>query len=205
MAIGASTSPPLSGSSMNRIYYFHGFASTAKSWKVQLLKKHVEKEPKISLTVPTLPVNPMEVKEVFGKFVSDYGKPALVIGSSLGGFYARYVSALYDMPAVLINPSIFPWRTLSVCIGLNTRYYTGETFEWKREYLDSLKEMNDEIEGVDPKHHHLHFFLATDDEVLDHAKIPELFPGAAAIRFFDNCKHSFERFPEIIPEIEKLL
>ncbi|MCK5055941.1 MAG: hypothetical protein KAT34_04755 [Candidatus Aminicenantes bacterium] len=190
---------------MNSIFYFHGFASTEKSWKVQLLKKHVEKKIKIDLVAPTLPVNPSEVVKLFEQFVFDHGKPGLVIGSSLGGFYARYVSASYDIPAVLINPSIFPWRTLTACVGLNKRYYTGETFEWKSGYLDSLKAMNRKMKEIGPKHHNLHFFLASDDGILDHKKIPELFPGAASIRFYDNCKHSFERFPEIIPEIEKLL
>lgn len=190
-------------SSMNNIFYFHGFASSANSWKVQLLKKHLEKT-KIKLTAPTLPVDPAEVVKLFEKYVTESGKPGLVIGSSLGGFYARYVSARFDVPAVLINPSITPWFTLAGCIGANKRYYSGETFEWKKEYLDSLKKMNDEMVERGPGHHNLHFFLASDDEVLDHKKIPELYPGAGSIRFYNNCKHAFTRFPEIIPEIEKL-
>lgn len=190
---------------MNSIFYFHGFASTANSWKVQLLKEHLTKKGKIDLTVPTLPVDPAQVVGLFEQYEAEKGKPGLVIGSSLGGFYARYISARYDIPAVLINPSITPWFTLAGCIGINKRYYTGETFEWKKEYLDTLKRMNEEMKEIGPKNHLLHFFLATDDEVLNHKRIPELFAGAAEICFFDNCKHSFERFPEVIPEIERLL
>jgi predicted esterase YcpF (UPF0227 family) len=190
---------------MNSIYYFHGFASTANSWKVQLLKKHLAKEGKIKLTAPTLPVDPAEVAGLFEQYVADKGKPGLIIGSSLGGYYARCASARYDIPAILINPSITPWFTLAGCIGINKRYYTGESFEWKTEYLDTLKKMNEEMREIGPKDYNLHFFLAADDEVLNHKRIPELFPGAASIRFFDNCTHSFECFPMIFPDIMKLL
>ncbi len=193
--------------SMSDIFYFHGFASTGSSWKIRLLIDHLEKSPvtgkKISVTAPTLPSDPVEVVRVFDKFIAGNGKPGLVIGSSLGGFYARYVSARSDIPAVLINPSIFPWFTLAGSIGVHERFYSGEKFEWKKEYLDSLKKMNGDIEKYGAKHHRLHFFLAADDELLDHKKIPELFPDAGSIRFFEDCAHSFNRFPEILPEIEK--
>lgn len=192
---------------MSDIFYFHGFASTGSSWKIQLLKNHLEKSPvkgkKITVTAPTLPIDPVEVVRLFEKFIDDKGKPGLTIGSSLGGFYARYAAARFDIPAVLINPSIFPWFTLAGSIGTHQRFYSGETFEWKKEYLDSLKKMNEEIEKYGATHHNLHFFLAADDELLDHKKIPEFFSDAGSIRFFDNCAHSFNRFPEIILEIEK--
>ncbi|MCK4763130.1 MAG: hypothetical protein KAW12_13120 [Candidatus Aminicenantes bacterium] len=187
------------------IFYFHGFASSGNSWKVQYLKKHLEKNTAVTMTAPTLPVNPEEIVALFERHTAENGKPRLVIGSSLGGFYARYAAVCYDIPAVLINPSITPWFTLAACVGINNRYYSGESFEWKKEYLDTLKKMDDKTKTCGSKHHLLHFFLAEDDEILDHKKIPGLFPGAASIRFFDNCEHGFTRFPEIVPEIEKLL
>ena len=184
------------------IFYFHGFASSENSWKIGELKRHVPKE---TVTAPTLPVDPAEVVKRFEQQNTENGKPELVIGSSLGGFYAYYASARFHIPAVLINPSTTPWETLKEHTGINKRYYTGEPFEWKKQYLDTLKKMGDEIDGFEKKHRLLHFFLSKDDEVLDHSGIPGEFPNAGSIRFFDNCRHSFTRFAEIIPEIKKIL
>jgi predicted esterase YcpF (UPF0227 family) len=185
-----------------RLFYFHGFASSERSWKVDLLKKQLTTG---TIIAPTLPVDPAEVVKFFEQVVTENGKPGLVIGSSLGGFYAYYAAARFDIPAVLLNPSVTPWVTLKDHIGIHKRYYTGEPFEWKARYLDALARLNDEINNYDPKHHRLHFFLAADDDVLDLSGIPTQFPNAGAIRFYDNCGHSFSRFAEIIPEIEKLL
>ena len=184
------------------IFYFHGFASSERSWKIDLLKKRLTAE---TIIAPTLPIDPVEVVKLFEHVVVKNGKPGLVIGSSLGGFYAYYAASRFDVPAVLINPSITPWVTLKDHIGIHKRYYTGEPFEWKAQYLDALKEINDEIEKYGPKHHRLHFFLSADDDVLDLSVIPAQFIGAGSIRFYDNCGHSFNRFAEIIPGIEKLL
>jgi predicted esterase YcpF (UPF0227 family) len=184
------------------IFYFHGFASSERSWKIDLLKKRLTTE---TIIAPTLPVDPVEVVKLFEQVVVKNDKPGLVIGSSLGGFYAYYAASRFDIPAVLINPSIEPWITLKDHIGIHKRYYTGESFEWKARYLDALKKINDEIDNYDPKHHRLHFFLSADDDVLDLSVIPGQFTGAGSIRFYDNCGHSFNRFAEIIPEIEQLL
>jgi hypothetical protein len=184
------------------IFYFHGFASSEKSWKIQLLKKTLTTH---TIIAPTLPIDPTEVVQLFEQIVKEKGKPKLVIGSSLGGFYAYYAAARFDIPAALINPSITPWETLKQYTGLHKRYYTGEPFEWKAGYPDKLKKLNDEIQAYKPHHRQLHFFLAADDEVLALNEIPDQFPDAGSIRFYDNCEHSFTRFPEIIPGIERLL
>jgi predicted esterase YcpF (UPF0227 family) len=184
------------------IFYFHGFASSGNSWKIGELKKHLANE---TIIAPTLPVNPQEVVKLFEHVVTEQKKPDLLIGSSLGGFYAYYAATRFNIPAVLINPSITPWITLQGYIGINQRYYSGEPFEWKAQYLESLKKLSDEINVYGPKHHLLHFFLSTDDEVLDLKVIPDQFPNAGSIRFYDNCQHSFIRFVEIIPEIERLV
>jgi predicted esterase YcpF (UPF0227 family) len=184
------------------IFYFHGFASSERSWKIGLLKKRLTAE---TIIAPTLPVDPDGVVKLFDRVVAENGKPVLVIGSSLGGFYAYYAASRFDIPAVLINPSITPWVTLKDHIGIHKRYYTGEPFEWKSQYPDALKKINDEINNYDPKHQRLHFFLSADDDVLDLSGIPTQFTAAGSIRFYDNCGHSFNRFAEIIPEIGKLL
>jgi predicted esterase YcpF (UPF0227 family) len=185
------------------IFYFHGFASSAKSWKVGLLKSN--SFPFSTLYTPTLPVDPREVITLFKDTSAKKGKPKWVMGSSLGGFYAIYTSLLFDIPGILINPSLEPWISLKEFVGQHKRYYTNESFEWKAAYLDTLEEMGQEVAEIKSKQYLLHFFLSRDDEVLQLATIPDEFPKASFIKFYDNCQHSFVRFPEIIPEIKNLV
>jgi predicted esterase YcpF (UPF0227 family) len=161
--------------------------------------------PDTPIISPTLPVDPNEVVKSFEQTLKEKGKPDLIIGSSLGGFYAYYAATMFNIPAVLINPSITPWETLTGYVGANKRYYSGEPFQWEAHYLDTLKQLKNKIDNAESRHHLLHFFLSEDDEILDLSVIPGLFPDAGSIRFYENCGHSFSRFAEIIPEIKKLL
>jgi uncharacterized protein len=184
------------------IFYFHGFASSGKSWKAGVLKMHF---PDMPILTPTLPIDPAEVVKTFEQVVREKGKPKLIIGSSLGGFYAYYAATIFKIPAVLINPSTTPWVTLAGYVGPNKRYYSGEPFQWKETYLKTLKQLKTDIDNAPSQHHLLNFFLSNDDDILDLSVIPDLFSGAGSIRFFDNCGHSFSRFAEIIPDIKGLL
>jgi len=184
------------------IFYFHGFASSGSSWKVESLKETLSG---VKIFAPTWPVDPAGVVEFYDRESALQGKPRLLIGSSLGGFYALYLACRDHLPAVLINPSVTPWRTLAGYVGTHKRYYSGDSFEWKTDYLETLELMGEELKGFGSNEGNLHFFLAADDEVLDLQVIPGLFPGAGTIRFFDNCGHSFMRFPEIIPIIRPIL
>jgi len=165
------------------------------------LKKHFsEKE----LFCPTLPVNPIEVIDFFINFQQEQGKPDLLLGSSLGGFYAYYTALRFAIPVVLINPSLIPWKSLAGFIGTHKRFYSEEPFEWMEKYLRALKELNKELDEYLSNHKLLHFFLATDDDVLDHSFIPEQFQGSGLIRFYEKSGHGFSRFEEIIPEIKTI-
>jgi predicted esterase YcpF (UPF0227 family) len=183
------------------IFYFHGFASSSRSWKASVLKKQFPDE---ELCLPTLPVKPADVVDFFLNIQKLQGKPDLLLGSSLGGFYAYYSARRFSLPAVLINPSLVPWKSLAGLVGTHKRFYTGESFEWKEEYLTELRELSEELDLYPANQKLLHFFLSADDEVLDHSPIPTLFPEAGLIKFFQSCGHGFTRFEEIIPEIKTI-
>ena len=56
------------------------------------------------------------IDEIILSMRTNDGYPILV-GSSLGGFYAYIVSSLEDCHTILINPSLKPWETLEPKIG----------------------------------------------------------------------------------------
>jgi len=183
------------------ILYLHGFASHGNGNKSKLLKEYFKNEKVIS---PTLPVDPLDAIKFIDEIIEVYkDENNIVIGTSLGGFYTFYTSAKYKIKGVLINPSFEPWVTLRNSIGLNKRFDTNEEFIWKEEYLDSLEKIyNDAKQNCDESL--LNFFLAEDDELLDHSKIIEKFPKANTIKYYKNMSHRFNNFEIILPEIEKI-
>lgn len=80
------------------ILYLHGFGSCANSNKTKILKSHF-----LDFYAPGLPENP---KETISKIESLINPKTMLIGSSLGGYYAIYFAVKYNLKAVLINPSL---------------------------------------------------------------------------------------------------
>ncbi len=180
------------------IINFHGFASIGDNSKHKALKEAFPSEIILS---PNLPVNPTDVIKLIDDIILDTKEPILLVGSSFGGFYAFYTSVIYKKHCVLINPSLKPWRTLREAVGFHEKFVTGEKFEWKKEYLTILEELDERIKRVGVVESRLSFFLSNDDEVLDHSSIKNDYQRAESIRYYNNCEHRFIRLNEIIPHI----
>ena len=92
------------------VIYLHGFNSSPDSYKAGLLKKALAKE-KIEYLVPGLPPIPVEAVNIIEILIDRYGSRQIVlIGSSLGGYYAFYFTEKFNLHAVLINPVIRPYE-----------------------------------------------------------------------------------------------
>ena len=184
------------------ILNLHGFTSTGNNSKFIALKEAFPGENIIS---PTLPLDPAGVIKVIDEIIQSSKEPMIVVGSSFGGFYAYYASAIYQKHCILVNPSLRPWKSLREAVGVHERFVTGEKFEWKKDYLTRLEDMDEVIKRVGVIESRLNFFLSNDDEVLDHSTVRHDYPGAARIKYFDDCGHRFLRFKEIVPEIRMLM
>ena len=140
------------------IIYIHGFASCGSGNKVAILRKHFGED---LVLAPDLPVSPNHAINLLTAMIEQ--QPiALLIGSSLGGFYAEYLSRLHDVPCVLINPATRPFDTLSRCVGINTNWCSGQKFEWKAGYNTELATMYRKQATPDQRYLVL---LQTGDEV----------------------------------------
>lgn len=99
---------------MNLIY-IHGLDSDANSTKGLLLDEYCQQHhPDISVHRPDLNQPPQEVFDKLIHLVEELGKGSKVVlvGSSLGGYFATLVSNETGCPALLINPSTQPHITL---------------------------------------------------------------------------------------------
>jgi len=104
----------------------------------------------------------------------------LVMGSSLGGFYATWLAAWFGCHAVLLNPAVHPARDLQHHFGVHPVWHDpSQTIEIKQSDIDALwpfycgkglqwvpaeKRMASQLQHDSPN---LMAWVATGDEVLD--------------------------------------
>lgn len=179
------------------ILYLHGWASSGDSVKSRSLK-HVFKSH--TVIAPDLSVNPADVvKQITDLKITDY--PLIIVGTSLGGFYANYFANMFNAPCFLINPSTNPVNTLENKVGLNKNYATGKTFEFKSEYLNEFAKMD---VHCDPSL--ITLFVAENDNVLDYNLAVEKFTDCNAMYIMEDGGHRFEtHWDLVISNIENIL
>ena len=147
------------------IIYIHGFASCGFGSKAQKFKEYFEDEI-ITISLPTIPNLAIDTLEQIIEGFLNKDEDVYLIGSSLGGFYSLYLANKYDLKAVLINPAVNPWSTLSRYEGVEfvTNYYDNSRFEFTNNHIKSLK--NYEVEFIKNPSNIL-TLLQEEDEVLD--------------------------------------
>lgn len=99
-----------------KVIYIHGLDSTANSVKGVLLEKYCKTHnPDVEVIRPDLNEAPNKVFERLCELVREVqkaGDKVVVMGSSLGGYFASLVSNQTGCPAVLLNPSTRPHISL---------------------------------------------------------------------------------------------
>ena len=166
------------------IIYVHGFASSAYSKKSILFKDYFKNDflyPSLSY-IPQLAINTLEQLIEYSILK---GEKVSLIGSSLGGFYCIYLSNKYNLKAVLINPAIYPYKTLDK-LGKVSNYYDNSYFEVKQEHLEYLKSI------FQNKINEKNFLtlLQKGDEVLDYKEAESFFINSNVI-IEEGGNHSF--------------
>jgi predicted esterase YcpF (UPF0227 family) len=177
------------------LIYIHGFNSSSRSWKAQLLVRLFEASgASHRLLVPDLPPCPRDAMAMLEATLAGAG-PAALVGSSLGGFYATWLAQHHDLRAVLINPAVRPWRLLEKYIGDNANYHTGEEYRFEPEWVDQLHHY-----GVDEpaRPDNLMVMLQTGDESLDWRDAWDYYGDCHLLRQLGGS-HGFDDFDACIP------
>lgn len=126
------------------------------------------------------------------------GEVSLMLGSSLGGYYATWLSEKYNAPAVLINPAVRPWQHFSEDhLGWHTNYYSGRRYELTREHVETL--MRYEVK-VPARPERLLLLVQAGDELLDYRMATELYRDCAMV-VEPGGSHAFEGFEQRLPAI----
>ncbi|WP_316653814.1 YqiA/YcfP family alpha/beta fold hydrolase [Ralstonia condita] len=184
------------------IVYLHGFRSSPRSFKAQLLGRRMAS---IGLqdhyVCPMLPVSPREAMNEVETLLADLrgrcGAPPVLIGSSLGGYYATWLAERHGLRAALLNPATHPERDLAKYVGEQPLWHGGGTIRVEPHHLDELRALAVPV-TTQPGRYYL--LAATDDEVLDYREMLAHFPGANT-RVIDGGDHGISDFAQYIDEV----
>jgi predicted esterase YcpF (UPF0227 family) len=181
------------------ILYIHGFGSSGHGGKASLFREYFEDEvivPSLSY-VPNLAIDTIE--QIIELLLSK-DETVGIVGSSLGGYYAIYLANKFNLKAVLLNPAIYPYKTLEK-IGNAMNYYDGSSFEVTKEHVQSLKSF--EVNEIKNQENFL-VLLQTDDEVLDYNDAVEKLPNSDLV-IEEGGNHSFENIESYFRKIGSFL
>ncbi|MDO4231505.1 MAG: YqiA/YcfP family alpha/beta fold hydrolase [Lautropia sp.] len=160
---------------MSRLIYLHGFRSSSKSFKAQLLKQRMtELGLSDHFVAPDLDVSPAQavasVVSGLQPTVDD-----VLVGSSLGGFYAIVLAEYAGCHAVLLNPAVNAPRDLASQVGTQQGYHDNVPFEFLPGYIDELRAM--QVPAITrPERYFL--IAAEGDELLDYREMVSFCHGA---------------------------
>ena len=117
------------------------------------------------------------------------------MGSSLGGYWATWLSEKYDLKSVLINPvvdlGIFRWEFINKELK---NYHTDDSYFFTEQDMQGYSELVlDEI--TRPENYFV--VLQTGDEVLDYRHALQRYPHSRQL-VENGGDHGFQGFPEKI-------
>ncbi len=187
------------------ILYLHGFRSSPRSTKASILADALrEAGHGEAWCCPQLPASPRRAIELANHLIEqrvargmDPQRELIVLGSSLGGYYATCLAERWRCRALLFNPVVHAARDLATQVGEHTLWGTQERFEFLPDYVDELAEMAPG-RPADPTRYYL--MAAKGDEVLDWREMVDWYQGCE-LRLLEGSDHGISDFREWLPEV----
>jgi len=178
--------------------YIHGFNSSPQSFKAQqTLALFKEQGVEGQLSIPRLSHFPAEAISALIVLVES-AQRAVLIGSSLGGFYSTWLTEHYaHARAVLVNPAVAPHKLLERRLGFTENYHTGERYELTQSHMDQLQALY-LPEVMHPER--LLLLQQEGDETLDYRDAVGYYKASAQI-VQPGGSHAFDDFEQMLPLI----
>ena len=178
------------------LIYIHGFNSSPASAKAQVLNARLESLGRgAEFLAPALPPSPAQAAALLDALARRH-RGAVLVGSSLGGYYATWLAEKHGMKAVLLNPVVRPYELLAPLVGTQKKFHTGEEYEFTRGHVAELQAL--EVERITPARYLL--IVTTGDEVLDYRRAVERYRGCRQI-VIDGGDHGlsgFEKYADTV-------
>lgn len=193
------------------LLYLHGFRSSPQSMKAQKVAVRMRtRHPGVVWWCPQLPPSPREAMALVLRDIEAWPRDTMaVMGSSLGGFYARWVALQNGCPSVLLNPAPFPARDLANHIGEQTAWHAPEErFFFEPGFVAELQAQQydiDRLSAVAPATPERQFaIVAKGDEALDWREMVAFCAGGT-IRLLEGGDHAISDFDAHIDDLFRFL
>jgi predicted esterase YcpF (UPF0227 family) len=192
----------------SHLLYLHGFRSSPRSFKARrLLGWLAQHRPQVQTWCPQLPPSPRAALQLLQQHTAAWpggdepGGP-VVVGSSMGGFYATVLAESRGWPALVINPAVDPARDLAAHIGQQTAWHDpAEHFFFRPEYVAELRAMTPAALTRPARYAAL---IAQGDELLDWREMTARYAGAQ-LRVLAGSDHAVSDFDDHLPWVLSVL
>ena len=184
------------------LVYLHGFRSSPRSSKAIITANAIQllssKDNPIEWYCPQLLASPKMSMDMVSQHIKQSNADRIVvIGSSLGGFYANFLAEKYACKAVVLNPAVRAARELAPHVGMLTVYDSDEPFDFRPEYIDELQDL--QIEKItSPERYFL--IAAKGDELLDWREMAEFYSGSKQL-ILEGSDHGISEYETLLPKV----
>jgi len=159
------------------ILFLHGYDSSSKGDKPNLLR---ELYPDNRLLIPDLPLDPLACMTLSEDTLRTASNDTIIVGASLGGFYAYYLAAKFKKDCLLINPVYQPAMEAKKLLEME------ENPEKKKIILHAANMYLTYTSNLNSMLHPARCFVALGkhDDVID--------PEQSSLHFADACVKTYE-------------
>jgi len=184
---------------MLTLLYIHGFLSSPSSYKAQQIKEYCEQyHPDIDYICPQLPPYPDGCAQQLEALVQSTREPIGLIGSSMGGFWATWLSERYGAKAVLVNPAVDVVDLMPKYVNVPLKnYHHNETYQLQDKHLEQLKSY--QVKELKDKSKYW-LMAQTGDETLDYQLAFKKYAGCKQTIEPDG-DHGFQHFERFFDDI----
>ncbi|MDO6678430.1 MULTISPECIES: YqiA/YcfP family alpha/beta fold hydrolase [unclassified Shewanella] len=172
------------------ILYIHGFGSQfdETSDKINLLNTIG--------SVVGITIDYTKSSESIEKALKEFSSQEsidLIVGTSLGGYWANRIGSKIGVPFVSINPAISPKTSLAKYVGQGITYF-GEPYLLTKEVIENYSDFLLEGCGL--------ILVDLADEVLSADKTIEMLGSRFGVMSFEGGNHRFAHLQESLGEIK---
>ncbi len=180
------------------LFYLHGFNSSPASWKAQAVARYIaQRDLPIDYRVPRLPFVPDQVNEMLVQEMTALrDRRVVLMGSSMGGFYASCMAERFDLQAVLINPAVHPHELLRAYLGENRNYHDDEVNVLEECHIEQLRAMERPLQRPS----RFWVLVQAGDETLDFRLATERY-RTSRLSIEPGGSHGFDHFERHVPAL----